>query len=77
VGVVFLLAGVALVYCGFALVTNHRGFADWFEDAERRRRELTRGGSVWRPERIGSSRRFGAGVLILGFAFLVGGFSSL
>jgi hypothetical protein len=68
---------VALTYCGFALITNHRGFREWFEDAEWRRRELSRGGTVWRPEQMGSSRRIGAAVLILGFGFLVGGFAAL
>jgi hypothetical protein len=72
-GVLFMVAGSALSYCGFALITNHRGFADWFDDAERRRREISRGGFVWRPDHIGPPWRFGVFVLLLGLLFLIGG----
>ena len=36
--------GLILAYIGFALMTNHRGFADRMDDSERRRRELDTGG---------------------------------
>jgi hypothetical protein len=71
-GLLFIVAGAALSYCGFALITNYQGFADWFDDAERRRREISRGGTVWRPDRIGPPWRFGVVVLVIGFLFLIG-----
>jgi hypothetical protein len=52
---------------------DYRGFADWFDDAERRRREISRGGFVWRPDHIGPPWRLGIVVLLLGLLFLIGG----
>jgi hypothetical protein len=69
----FIVAGAALSYCGFALITNFRGLADWFDHAQRRRREISRGGSVWRPDNIGPPWRLGVVVLLLGVLFLIGG----
>jgi hypothetical protein len=31
-GIAFTVAGAILSYCGLALITNHRGFADWFRN---------------------------------------------
>jgi hypothetical protein len=75
-GALFIVAGAMLSYVGVALMFNYRGFADWFQDSERRRRELSRGGSVWRPDRYGSPVRLGFGVLLLGVLFIVGGVTS-
>jgi hypothetical protein len=76
VAIIGLLIGLVLSYAGLALVTNHRGFADWFQESERRRRELSRGGTVWRPEDLGSARGFGFVVLIVGIAFIAAGYSA-
>jgi hypothetical protein len=57
-------------------MTNHRGFADWFQDAERRRRDMSRGGTVWKPDKLGSPVKLGFGVLALGLLFVAGGVSS-
>src|SRR3954464_6840926 len=35
-GLVFLFAGAVLVYCGYALITNHRGANDWWIDYAQR-----------------------------------------
>jgi hypothetical protein len=74
--IIGLLIGLALSYAGLALVTNHRGFADWFQESERRRRELARGGTVWRPEDLGSARGIGFVVLIAGIAFIASSYAA-
>jgi hypothetical protein len=75
-GAFLTFVGAILSYCGVALMINHRGFADWFQDAERRRGELSRGGTVWRPDKFGSPGRFGFAVLLLGLLFILGGVTS-
>jgi hypothetical protein len=52
------------------MILNTGGFADWLDDAERRRRDLGNGGTVWRPERF-TSWRWAAGIpaLLIGLGF--------
>lgn len=41
-GVAFLLVGVGLAYCGYALITNYRGANDWWIGYSRRQGQWDR-----------------------------------
>ncbi len=69
-GFVFLAAGVALLYHGYALITNHRGANDWWVDYARRQGQWGR--IKYDPRK---TRTLGWYTGAMGVAFLVAGFS--
>jgi hypothetical protein len=75
-GILFVIVGVVLVVLGHGLLINRRGAQDWLLGADERRfRRYGKGTSLVRPSRRGV-KRFGAVILLLGCAFVVGGVSA-
>ena len=76
-GILFLVVGVVLIVVGHALLTNLRGAQDCLLEADERRFRLYgKGTSLVGPSRR-RVKRFGAVMLALGCAFVVGGVSEL
>ena len=73
-GVVFVIVGVILVGVGYALFAD-RATQDWWMAFDQRQRELF--GSLMVPFRYTRERTRASGVwtMLLGVAFLIGGFS--